>query len=494
MRSIRILLWASAIFSAAILVGCGGGSQSSPPQADFNLSLSSQSVYVPMGAGSGSQQVTIQAVNGFTQAVTVSFSGLPAEVTTSPALPITINPGSNQTITLTAASGGTPGVQTVTVNAGSGMLNHTAAFAVSVAAPSYVYTVTGYPSEPPYDLVGYSVDANQGTLAQVPGLPFSQPSMPIDLAAASESGGEFVYVLVPDFSSQTVTLNGYKVDPATGTLNAVQTITYPPNTFQTYMVVDPSEKFLYVVQSPCLLAYTIDPGTGNLTQASCSAGSLGPNASFIVPPPGNFAYSISNTPAEPSDWSVYGVNQSDGSLGSPATYPANTGGVLYTDPQGHAVYVASGSYAPLSCGALSVWQIDPATGAPTKLNSTFSPLCIPMAMTFDPGDKFAYVSSELNEVNNTNGIYAGTIDSTTGNLTLVTGSPFASGMGVAFGAVEASQGKFLLELTSGNTAAQLVAFTIDPATGALSQVSGVQASMPSKYLYVYKMVAISPGH
>ena len=109
MRSIRILLWASAIFSAAILVGCGGGSQSSPPQADFNLSLSSQSVYVPMGAGSGSQQVIIQAVNGFTQAVTVSFSGLPAGVTTSPALPITINPGSNQTITLTAASGGTPG-------------------------------------------------------------------------------------------------------------------------------------------------------------------------------------------------------------------------------------------------------------------------------------------------------------------------------------------------------------------------------------------------
>ena len=100
-------------------------------------------------------------------------------------------------------------------------------------------------------------------------------------------------------------------------------------------------------------------------------------------------------------------------------------------------------------------------------------------MTFDLTGNFAYVTSQRTENSTVQGIYGGAIDPASGNLTTVAGSPFNASTAAQFGAVEASQGKFLLEAINGSPDLQLVPFAIDPTTGALTLVSGASGTLPS---------------
>lgn len=491
-----LVCWCSLL--VATLVGCGGSGQAPPvpPMQDFTLALSVQSVFAPVGVGSGSVQVSVQAVNGYDQAVSVSLSGLPSGVSTSPALPVMVNPGSNQTITIMAASNTPVGVQNVAVNATSGSLNHSASFALSVAAPSYAYVATGIPGQPPYDLVGFAVDANTGALTQVPGSPMSLPNAPVDLAVASESGGGFVFALMPETSGQmvTVTLQSYSIDAATGAVAPLQTITYPPNTGQHLLAVSPSQNFLYVTQSGCVLAYTIDPATGNLTQSSCSP--QGVDDALAIPAPGNFAYTLFGDSFS-STWSIYSVNQNDGTLTLLQSFNSTGAGFLFTDPQGRALYQLAGPPDMSTCGSVVIWQINPQSGALTHLNTSFTAPCESFAIAFNPADTYGYVSSAVGENHPQNGIYAGSVDTVTGNLNEITGSPFASGSNALAGAVEPSQGKYLTEEIGGGTVGdnnQVAVYAIDSGTGALSAVSGAQSALPSSDVIVFKMLAVSPAH
>jgi hypothetical protein len=501
MKRWRVVPFVVALSLLGVLLGCGGSSQPAPsppppPQQDFALSLSVNSVFVPLGIGSGTVQISVQAVNGFNQSATVSFSGLPNGVSTSPALPVMVSPGTNATITLSAASGTTIGVQKITVQATSGTLSHTASFSLSIANPSYAYLPTGYPNQPPYDLVGFAVDANTGALSQVPGSPVSLSATPVDVAVASETGGAFVFALIPDSASGTVTLQSYSVDAATGALTPLQTISYPPNAYQSLLAVHPSGKFLYVMEAGCLLAYSIDPATGNLTQASCSSSLLnfGPGQSFIVAPPGGFGYQSQSIPFPASTLYVYSINETDGSVTLQQSIPDSGPGPLLTDPQGRALYELGGPLGPGFCGFVTIWAIDPSNGGLTNLNTSFSPKCEDSSITFNPADTFAYAIGGANpEINSPNGIFGGAVGSD-GNLTTIPGSPFGSNLGSAFAGVEASQGGFLLDATSTTSSGQVLVYAINPSTGAVSQVSGVQGTLPSKFYYVFKMLTVAPNH
>ena len=305
MRSSRCLTFLPAGLALVLSLGCGGSSQPNPPaQSDFALSVAPQSVFVPIGVGNGGMQVSVQAINNYNQSVSVSFSGLPDGISVSPGLPVSVSPGSKQTVTLTAPAGVSPSLGTITVTGTSGTLTHTASFSLSVASPSYAYLATGNPGNPPYNLVGITADANTGSIATIPGTPIALAKTPADYVVASESGGAFLYVLVP-IDSQTMSLISYSVNATTGALVPLQTINYPPNTGQSQLVLHPAGTYLYVLQANCLQAYSIDPNTGNLTDASCTAGAGGPTTTFVVPAPGTFAYEIAQNPDNSTGWSIY---------------------------------------------------------------------------------------------------------------------------------------------------------------------------------------------
>jgi 6-phosphogluconolactonase (cycloisomerase 2 family) len=466
-----------------VLSGCGS-SNKSPPAPDFTLNVSPQSLFVPIGVGSSSLQISVQAMNGFNQAVSVSVTGLPTGVKTTPSSPFSVSAGNSQTVVLSATTGIQPSLQQVPFQAASGTLSHSSTISLSVANAVYAYVASGGRNlSPPYDIAGFAVDANTGALSAVQTTPL-WPSYPTDLAAVLEPGGAFVFALMSDGS-----LSSFRVDPGTGSLTPVQTIFYQqPDQFG--LAVHPSGKFLYVQLSTCILAYLIDPVTGNLTQSSCSSGFL--NNPFLVAPSGNFAYGVGAPPgAATSSLNAYSVNQADGSLTVLQSLPFNHPSFVFaSDPLGHALYALD--FAGVgTCGGLLLWQIDSQTGALTQLNTSFGPpLCIVTSISFTPADSFAYLTS-YSGANSASGIYGGVVDPATGNLTNVRGSPFHSPSGQPrLGLVEPSQGKFLIVIVVNPLPYTVTSWAIDGATGALSQVSGVLSPLGAR-THV-KMVIIAP--
>ena len=108
-------------------------------------------------------------------------------------------------------------------------------------------------------------------------------------------------------------------------------------------------------------------------------------------------------------------------------------------------------------------------------------MCIPYSIAFDPADRYAYITSGASETDPSHGIYGGATD-VAGNLTNVPGSPLVAFS--FFGAVEPSQSKFFVDLVGEQNAAMLTSFSIDPTTGALSQISSpgvaLNATIPIK--------------
>jgi 6-phosphogluconolactonase (cycloisomerase 2 family) len=434
-------------------------------------------------------QVSVQALNGFNQPVTVSVAGLPPGMTTTPSLPINIGPGTTQTIVFNAAAGVQPGLQNVSLQATAGQISHTQQVSLSVAQPVYAYIAGTENSTPAsYDIAGYAVDANTGALVKLQGAPATLPNTPLGMVEASESGGTFVFILTGT-NAQDNTLSGFQV-ATTGLLTPVQGIAFG-NSDGGWITVHPSGRFLYTKRLDhlnnklCNVAYLIDPATGNLTESSCSGE---PAASFVVPPPGDFAYATN------ADVSVqaYAINRNDGSLTAIQTTQAiQNQSVWATDPLGHALYTLVPNY---NCHLLETWAIDSNSGSLTMagvltpaFGSYGSLSCDQGWITFTPKGNFGYVLGESIYPTDPRGVFELTIDPTTGNLT----NAQAPSQEAQFAQVEPSQSKFMIAGTQvfSTEPNNLVSESIDPNTGALSQPI---ATVPLPQSSSTMMIVVSP--
>ena len=105
-----------------------------PQKPDFSLTITPGTVALLQGA-TGTATIAAPAVGGLADYVTLSLSGLPTGVTAT-LTPTTIFTDRQSVLTLTAASSAPFVTATVTVNAVSGSLNHSATFTVKVVAPA----------------------------------------------------------------------------------------------------------------------------------------------------------------------------------------------------------------------------------------------------------------------------------------------------------------------------------------------------------------------
>jgi len=140
----------------------------------------------------------------------------------------------------------------------------------------------------------------------------------------------------------------------------------------------------------------------------------------------------------------------------------------------YTTYVGAGAEA-----TVSAFSIDPATGALTLVPGSAAPPTVPYENTpgwaaSDPSSTFLYVtnwnSSPFNSVaigSNTVSAYA--INPSTGALTEIMGSPFATGIQPISIAVEPT-GRFAYVTHASDLTVE--AFSIDPTTGALASVTG----------------------
>jgi 6-phosphogluconolactonase (cycloisomerase 2 family) len=229
--------------------------------------------------------------------------------------------------------------------------------------------------------------------------------------------------------------------------------------------------------------FTIDPNTGVPTQTSVF--SLTVICPFCLPPSGpgeltlnpsgKFLYYASSTLGGGVSQGIgaLAVDSAAGTLsvvtGSP--FPADQAPfIVRVHPSGHFLYTenldASGGNILLQ--SLSVFSIDSSTGALAPvLGSPFIP---PVNATIGglavhPSGKFLYATSGMTA----NGILGWSIDGTTGGLTVLTGSPFQVGAAIYSAGFDPA-GKFLY--ATAGPAGGILGFAVDPNSGALTPIPG----------------------
>ena len=330
------------------------------------------------------------------------------------------------------------GLNSYSVDLSSGALTQVSTNSSAPGSADMVVTPNGkflYFTNTPVAIVGYSVDAS-GNLTALPGSPFANPETnPFALVGlVVDAGGKFLYTSDP--GQQNIV--GYTIDSTTGALTAapVTPLGVPRQIRQ--MAITPQGKFLYATDefNSVVLGFSIDSSTGGLTAVAGSP--------FPVPS-GNAGQDIIGVTSDPSGKFLYTANAQG--IGLSGFTINQTNGAL-TDIPG----------SPYATGS-----------------SQFTQTC---CVVVHPSGKFVY-AIEQDAV-----VVAGfSVDSTSGALTPISGSPFAF-PGQPNGAPSNANGPMLIDpsgqymyVALGDLS--LAVFKIDTSSGALKQAKEPLAPLPS---------------
>jgi 6-phosphogluconolactonase len=137
--------------------------------------------------------------------------------------------------------------------------------------------------------------------------------------------------------------------------------------------------------------------------------------------------------------------------------------MVRVDPSGRYAYATN-----LNSDNISAYSINSSTGALTPIAG--SPFTFPTlvgqstGLAVDPSGRFVYATDS-----NSNYVVAFSIDNSTGALTPISGSPFASGAG-PWGAFFHPSGKVLYVTNNGE--GTISAYAVDSTSGSLTPISG----------------------
>jgi 6-phosphogluconolactonase (cycloisomerase 2 family) len=313
------------------------------------------------------------------------------------------------------------------------------------------------------EITAYSIDPSTGALTEIPGSPFLTKDHPNWVAV--EPVGRYLYVTNSDSNN----ISGYNIDAASGNLSPIPGSPFPTGILPGWVAIHPSGKFAYVTHRTAppanLRAFAIDESTGSLS--FIAAYSAGNDAREVaVDPTGSFLY-VANFGS--NNVSAYTIDQTNGRLtivpGSP--FPAETDPQSLTvDPSGQFAYVAN-----FASNTISAFRIEDGTtpgGSPGSLSfiAAYSAGNGPRNVTVEPTGQYAYVANRF-----THNVSAFRIDPATGALAEISGSPFSviPGLDPRQVAVDPTGTfAFVADHDSNNVSA----FIIDPATGALQEITG----------------------
>lgn len=298
---------------------------------------------------------------------------------------------------------------------------------------------------------------------------------------------EFFYMVVNTTTppnAPSFQLASFTIDTTNGSLTPTGTQAW--SQLYPQIVVDPTSKFLYAssLGAQAWAIFSINAKTGMPSQngafivptpicgLGCTGGpSINPGM-LAFDPAGKYMFYASSSfglPISPQigalsvDTATGALNLVSGSPFSATNMPLS----VATHPSGKFVYtedVAAGM-SILSLASVSGFAVDSSTGALTPVPG--SPFGVTNANTvgyaIEPHGKFLYVSTGIS------GILGWQIDQTTGTLTTLPGSPFLPGT-ATFGARFDNSGKFLY--SSAGASGGVLGFGIDPTTGILTSLSG----------------------
>jgi 6-phosphogluconolactonase len=308
----------------------------------------------------------------------------------------------------------------------------------------------------------YTINSSTGVLRAIAGSPFAAGR--IAESVTVDPSGRFAYV------GDNAGVLAYTIDGSTGALRAIAGSPFPAGTSAESVTVDPSGRFAYVANfdDETVSAFTINSSTGALSPVAGSPAAAGVYPqSVVVDPSGRFVY-VAN---QGGNVSAYTINGSTGALSEIAGSPfaaRDTPRSVAVDPSGRFAYVANQG------GNVSAYTINGSTGALTEIaGSPFAAGTEPFSMAVDRSGKFAYVVNQCRSSRDcaTGSVWAYTINSSTGALSALAGSPFAAGNGPSSVVVDPS-GRFVYVTNFGANVGSVSAYIINSSTGALSRVAG----------------------
>ncbi|MGD1215433.1 MAG: beta-propeller fold lactonase family protein [Terriglobales bacterium] len=271
-----------------------------------------------------------------------------------------------------------------------------------------------------------------------------------------------------------------------GTLTLSGTPTPAGGSSPNAAVIDPSGKYLLVTNnlSDNVSVFSIDPGTGALSPVGLPVPANSDPSEILITPSGQFVYVTNPSLGRVTAFSfcppqLASEPQCSGATsilapvpGSPVFSGAGAFG-LAVDATERFLYVANPSAAnpapyASTIGNISGFNIDSDTGALSPiLGSPFTSTVGsgPTLVTVDPSGRFVYAVTP----GSSDSIWCFTITSTNGQLVAVTKSPFSVAAGGLFALFDPSGNYFYIGSPSGNG---IEGYTYNPSTGALTVITG----------------------
>lgn len=267
------------------------------------------------------------------------------------------------------------------------------------------------------------------------------------------------------------TVSAFNIDATTGALALIGS--YGAGTGPRTVVIHPSGKFAYLTNtnSGNISAYNIDQPSGALTNLAASPYSTSVNPyGASIDPQGRFLY-IGHENAAVAGVSGYTIDQASGALtliaGSPFAVAAGSTPVsVMVSPDGNHLYVGSSQ----STTTAHAFTINQATGSLTQIaGSPFTLINDAISVYVHPSGRFVYYAQYFAPT----GVVGLSRDSASGSLSLLAGSPFAAGLAPGFVMGDVN-GRFVFVANSGDAGgtAAISAFTVNTTTGQLSAISG----------------------
>lgn len=301
---------------------------------------------------------------------------------------------------------------------------------------------------------------------------FTAPTLPSNFADVMLVTKKYLYVPMGN-----ATVQGFGIARTTGALSAIPgspfTATGSGGTTDGAWT-DPLGRFLFVGSegSGAIWVFQINPTTGALTQTAGSPFTTPSSADIMtVDASGKFLYVGQLTPS--AGVAAFSIDQTTGALTSIAGSPFNLGvAQLHASLTGEfllgvaQIQDASSATDP----HIHVFSINPTTGVPTEVKgSPFATASAPFDFAISPNGKFVYTLGTAPGTTTVGPIEGFQMDTTSGALTKLAGSPFTS-LPTASGCLFDQSGADLVcaDTISGG---KLFVLGASPTTGSLTNVA-----------------------
>jgi 6-phosphogluconolactonase len=322
------------------------------------------------------------------------------------------------------------------------------------------------------NITAYKINTKTGTLTKVKGSPFTAGTNPCCGVVADPAGNYLYAGLDGSGSCSSGSIAGFSINVKTGALTQLSGSPYSGAPCPDGLAITPNGAFLYgtnISHNDSVSAFSVG-SNGALTAVPGSPFSTCRQPEHATAAPsGNFLYVSCTLYSEYfGEIDAFTINPSSGGLIEVYGAPYQTGQLvagLEVLPAGFDLFVASNTYQ--ADNSIFEYSIDTGSGALSEVAG--SPFAdgdetYPSAVAITPSNRFIYATNS-----NTNEIAGYAITPSGGGLVPISGSPFSGGSGPGFAAID-STGNFLYVVDGGGN--NITGYRINQSNGKLTSVAG----------------------